>query len=59
MHSFEIEVLVWHGNVPFYAIFELEGTLVFHDLMIRAIGKKKKIRTQRNFSPYESSLIFT
>lgn len=25
MHSFEIEVLVRHGSVSFYAIFELEG----------------------------------
>lgn len=58
MHSFEIEVLVRHANEPFYAIFELKGTLVFRD-SIRAIGKRRKICTRRNFSPHKSLIIFS
>ena len=58
MHSFGIELLVRHGGLPFYADFELTATLVF-GAMIRTIGRKKKIRTRRNFAPYESAMVFS
>lgn len=58
MHSFGIELLVRHGGLPFYADFELSATLVF-GAMIRTIGRKKKIRTRRNFAPCESAMIFS
>ena len=58
LHHFGVEVLFRHAGEPFYADFQLEATLAFGTLL-RTIGKRKKIRTRRRFSPFETSIVFS